>query len=213
MLRRTEKACLCSAHVASYRRIRACFPHAASAKNYTMNANYKTLVPRLSMNVLVLLGTAVSGCTQEDSRVRSEPASASAPSEPLVIAPSLDQATVQAPQRKFQVKAGELSSLYVPEFQNGQLIGITEERASPRGTAQASYEFQGARLLRYSGGAFEAEGQLALEFDLQGTVISASVDSQPASQQEIGQARAHAQLLRSHALAQEASHAHSFSSH
>ena len=178
-----------------------------------MNANYKTWVPRLSTNVLWVLIATAAGCTQDNPRASGEAARASAPAEPLVMAPSPDQTKVQSPQQKFEIDAGNSKSVYAPEFLSGQLIGITEERTSTRGRARARYDFQGARLLRYSGSAFETEGQLEVEFNLQGAVVSASLGSQPASQREIARAREHAQLLRSHALAQQATRTHSFSSH
>ena len=176
-----------------------------------MNANYKTWVPRLSTIVLGVLLAALVGCTQDEPHAPTE--TASAPAEPLVMASSPDQTKVQSPQQKFEIDAGNSKSVYAPEFLSGQLIGITEERTSTRGRARARYDFQGARLLRYSGSAFETEGQLEVEFNLQGAVVSANLGSQPASEQEVARAREHAQLLRSHALAQQATRTHSFSSH
>lgn len=173
-----------------------------------MNANYKTLVPRLSMNVLVLLGGALTGCVQDDPQVQSKPPQEKSAAQPLVIAPSPEPAAARAALNKLEVKTEGSKSEYVPEFENEQLVRITEERTTREGLARARYEFQGARLLRYSGSAFETDGRLDVEFNLQGVVISATRDSQPASQQEIAQARAHAQLLRSHALAQQASRSH-----
>lgn len=178
-----------------------------------MNANYKTWVPRISTNVLLALTAALAGCTQDNPRAPAEAAGASVPAEPLVIAPSPDETKVPLPQQKFEINAGDSKTVYVPEFNNDQLISIEEHRTSSRGQAQARYEFQGARLLRYSGAAFETEDQLELEFNLQGAVVSATLSTQPASQQEITRARERAQLLRSHALAQQATRTHSFSSH
>ena len=178
-----------------------------------MNANYKTLVPRLSMNVLVLVGSALVGCAQDDPEVRNKPVGEPVAAEPLVIAPSPEPAPAQSQLQKFEVETNGSKSAYVPEFQNEQLVRITEERTTREGLARARYEFQGARLLRYSGSAFERDGQLDVEFNLQGVLISATRDLQPAPQQEIAHARARAQLLRSHALAQQASRAHNVASH
>jgi hypothetical protein len=177
-----------------------------------MNANYKTLVPRLSMNVFVLVGSVLAGCVQEDPQVRSKPPQEKLTAQPLVIAPSPEPDTAGATLQKFEVKTEGSKSEYVPKFENGQLVRITEERTTREGLARARYEFHGARLLRYSGSAFETDQQLDVEFNLQGVVISAMRDSQPASPQEIAQARAHAQLLRSHALAQQASRSHNMAS-
>ena len=67
------------------------------------------------------------------------------------------------------------------------------------------YEFYGARLTRYSGEQLLGPGATQLEFDLQGVLLS-----QPTalSSSDIEAIKSRGQLLRSHALAQQATRAH-----
>lgn len=176
-----------------------------------MNANYKTPVPRLFMFVMVFLVSALGGCAKKDEQP-TQPAMSETVSAPLVVAPAPAPAP-QAQAQQYKLESGAAESTYVPQFQQGQLIGITEQRATAGGLVEARYDFQGARLLRYSGAAFETDretvdSRLEIEFDLRGAVVLAQRDGQPASQEDVAQVRAHAQLLRSHALAQHASRAH-----
>jgi hypothetical protein len=99
---------------------------------------------------------------------------------------------------------------YTPHFENEQVRMITEERVPKNGLlARGEYHYQGARLLRYQGTAFESNEPLAAEFTLQGTLVAARKANSEASQSEITHLRTRAQLLRSHALAQRATELHS----
>jgi hypothetical protein len=113
-----------------------------------------------------------------------------------------------------QILSAELTASGAPtsydaHFTNGQLTRIEESRArKPEGFARGDYEFQGARLLKYTGAPLEGDGLFALELDLQGRILDARIDERAASPEEVNAVRARAQLLRSHALAQSASRAH-----
>jgi hypothetical protein len=62
--------------------------------------------------------------------------------------------------------------------------------------------------LEYDGAALKSAATLKLRFDVQGSVITASADGAAASAEEIAAIRSRAQLLRSHALAQQATRTH-----
>jgi hypothetical protein len=67
------------------------------------------------------------------------------------------------------------------------------------------YEFYGARLTRYSGQPLHGALTVQLEFDLQGVVAS---NAAGLSGIDIEELETRAQLLRSHALAQQAARSH-----
>jgi hypothetical protein len=174
----------------------------------------------LGMIVIAVVGSALTGCGQDDPSSGRKSVGGTLPPEPLVIAPPPTPTSVLAEERsqRFETELGGSQTTYVPKFQRGQLIEITEERATRGDLARARYEFQGARLLRYSGASLDGASldgasrdpneQLEIEFNLQGAVISARRGAKPAPQEDIAQVRAHAQLLRSHALAQQATRTH-----
>ena len=71
------------------------------------------------------------------------------------------------------------------------------------GTSQtATYEFLGARLIKYSGAALKSNDHVELELDPSGKLIRASAGDKEASQEEVTAIRDRAQSLRSHAVSQ-----------
>ena len=94
---------------------------------------------------------------------------------------------------------------YSVDFSANKLRSIAEVRTAADRRAQGRYEFYGARLTRYSGEQLQTTGAVQLEFDLQGALVS-KVPDVDATQVEAIKTRS--QLLRSHALAQQAARAH-----
>jgi hypothetical protein len=79
-----------------------------------------------------------------------------------------------------QINAAGIAATYAATFADGEQLRIVEQRADSR---SGEYEFRGARLLHYSGAG-------------------------AAPAQEISAIRERAQLLRSHALAQQTTRDH-----
>jgi hypothetical protein len=161
-----------------------------------MNATRKTMVP-LPMLVMV---TFLGGCSDRD-----ESAHRPISDVPLVTAAPESQDTPAPP---IETQAGGIPSTYTAYYNDRQISRIAEQRKVSGSQQQGEYEFQGARLLRYRGAPLEGIGELNLEFDVRGAVVSARKDDAPASEAEINAIRNRASLLRSHALAQQATNAH-----
>jgi len=98
-----------------------------------------------------------------------------------------------------------LPTEYSVDFSANQLRGITEVRTAVGRRAQGRYEFYGARMTRYSGEQLHTAAAVRLEFDLQGVLLSQVPEI---SATEVAAIRSRGQLLRSHALAQQAARAH-----
>ena len=125
--------------------------------------------------------------------------------EPLVT-PSAQRES-RAP--RIQTAAGGIQSSYIPHYEGDQLLKISEERSRANGVpARGQYEFRGARLVRYQGAAFQDDQALSVKFSLEGTLVEARKGDGEAPEDEIVHVRRRAQLLRSHALAQQASKMH-----
>jgi hypothetical protein len=160
-----------------------------------MNAMRKTMVPPAMLVMVTLLG----GCS--DKRESARPIS----DVPLVTAAPASQDTPAPPM---ETQAGGIPSTYTAYYKNNQLSRIAEQRTASSSKQQGEYDFQGARLLRYRGAPLEGRGELNLEFDVRGAVVSARKDDAPASEAEINAIRNRASLLRSHALTQHATNTH-----
>jgi hypothetical protein len=166
--------------------------------NCSMNAIRETSVPSLA--VLAIL-VALSGCSKRDHDRSDQQVSAA----PLVMAAPAEEPTTNA----IATDAGGIPTTYMPYFEGGSLLRITEARgSSAQHAGPAEYHYHGARLVRYTGAALQGEGSLHLEFDLQGTLISARKPEGPVAEDEVAAVRRRAQLLRSHALAQRATRMH-----
>jgi hypothetical protein len=160
-----------------------------------MNANYKKAVP---LSVTFICASAIgtmAACGKSEEQTGQVPlVTTAAQSEPVMP--------------RIQIEAGGRSASYTPHYKGDQLTEIREQRSGANGTVQGRYEFQGARLMRYEGAGFEDDHPLSAEFTLEGTLVAARKANGQAPEQEIVQVRRRAQLLRSHALAQEASKKH-----
>jgi hypothetical protein len=154
------------------------------------------MVPLAAISITLI----VSGCSDKHESAH-EPIS----DVPLVTAAPAPQDTAAAP---VVTQAGGIASTYTAYYQNGQLNRIAEQRTAGGSKRYGEYDFQGARLLRYRGAPLEGMGELNLEFDMRGAIVSARKDDASASESEIYAIRNRASLLRSHALAQHATNAH-----
>jgi hypothetical protein len=147
------------------------------------------------------------------SRQPPDTAATSAAGAPLVKPQSADsaRATEQIVTGEFAA-GGAAATAYRATFRDGKLQRITEQHGDAASGQRAEYEFYGARLMKYSGGPVSgtaAGAAIELEFNLQGALVKAragGANEVPAGQ--IDEIKTRAQLLRSHALALQATQAH-----
>jgi hypothetical protein len=102
------------------------------------------------------------------------------------------------PSLKARIQTGDQHTEYRAYFDGAQLTEIKE--------ADATYHYRGARLLKYTQSS--PQGTTLLELDDQGRVVRATNGGRALAQTDIDAIRTRAQLLRSHALAQQASRSH-----
>lgn len=154
-----------------------------------------------ALTTALLLASIVTGCTKKQP--------ATAETSPVAEEQSLSPLDTAADGNSLTAKitTAGIAAKYTAHFDADKLTRIEETRTADG--RQAAYEFYGARLLRYSGAATASAATLALEFDMQGGVMSAKATPGPLAESEISAARNRAQLLRSHALAQRSTRAHS----
>jgi hypothetical protein len=105
-----------------------------------------------------------------------------------------------------KLAAAGIPTKYTAHFEADKLVRIDETRQLDQ--RRGSYQFYGARLVKYSGAAVGSPQTLELEFDLQGALKSEQANSGTAAATELSAIRERAQLLRSHALAQRSTRAH-----
>lgn len=161
-----------------------------------------TTTARLRAISLALLALLAS-CSRE------APSTARPPITPAIEPAQNPHLTDKGMVLSAELEAAGAPTRYDAYFTEGQLTRVAETRArASGGDVSGDYEFRGARLVRYAGAPVEGDGALALELDMQGRVVEARIDGQPARREEIDALRARAQLLRSHALAQSATRAH-----
>jgi hypothetical protein len=160
-----------------------------------MNANYKKAVPLSVIFICASVICTMAACGKPEEQTAQAPlVTAAAQSEPALP--------------KIQIETGGRSASYTPHYEGDQLVEIREERLGTNGLVRGRYEFRGARLMRYEGASFEDDGLLSAEFSLEGALVAAHRGEGQASDEEVVQLRRRAQLLRSHALAQQASKTH-----
>ena len=110
---------------------------------------------------------------------------------------------------KASLNSGNVTATYRAAFEAGQLKRISEERSADGSAARhADYVFQGARLIEYTGAALQSGATVELRLDLQGGLLAANGSAGKPDQSEINAIVNRAQLLRSHALARQASRSH-----
>lgn len=147
--------------------------------------------PRIPLLIATLLLAA--GCSKE-------PPPAPPPSTPLVEQRAADP--VQKPTEEFRgsFAPGGVAATYRAKFSEGKIQSLEETRKASSQTG--TYEFLGARLMKYHGAALNSSDTIELEFDEQGKVLKARAGDKDVSAEEITAIRDRAQSLRSHAVAQ-----------
>lgn len=138
-----------------------------------------------------------------------QPTPSSAPAQPLVT-PSV--ATAKSPTNDVltsSINAAGIPATYQASFAGAELERIEETRGDHSADAgRNTYEFLGARLMKYSGASLSDDAKIELEFSTRGTLNIARSDSREVTAEEISAIRSRAQLLRSHALAQQSTRSH-----
>lgn len=146
----------------------------------------------------LLLTLAVTGCSKPQS----------ANTEPLVTAPLVtDQASIRG-----SLTLNGMQTKYTAHLKNARIASIDEVRLTQGGRTpqQGTYSFYEARLVKYSGDAFAAAEREEVVFDLHGAIKESRSDAGTPSSGEIDAIRNRAELLRSHALTQQAVQAHQY---
>lgn len=124
---------------------------------------------------------------------------------PTPNAATLSAQTESGPAFKSHIDANGKRTAYSAFFDGQQLTQINEAEGASGGVV-SEYRYHGARLLKYSRAA--SGETTVLELDDQGRVQRAVAGTRELAAAEIDVIRTHAQLLRSHALAQRASRLH-----
>lgn len=151
----------------------------------------KSLLHQLQLSALAVTLT-LAACSEEPPP--------SQPSAPLVERSAADAVQPEAEELRSSFAPGGVEATYRATFRNGQIQHLLETR---KATSQSgTYEFRGARLMKYRGAALGASEVIELEFDAQGKVLLARAGDKEVSAEEISAIRDRAQSLRSHALAQ-----------
>ncbi|HEY0943192.1 MAG TPA: hypothetical protein VGE08_24120 [Steroidobacter sp.] len=94
---------------------------------------------------------------------------------------------------------GGIAATYRAIFSDGKIQSLEETRTATSQTG--TYEFLGARLMKYRGTALGSNDIIELQLDEQGKVLTARAGDREASIEEITAIRDRAQALRSHAVA------------
>ena len=143
---------------------------------------------RISVLIATLL--LATACSKEPS---------APPSAPLVEQRAADAAPA-TDEFHGSFAPGGVAASYRATFNDGKIQRLEETRTA---TSQSgTYEFLGARLMKYRGAALNSNDTIELEFDRQGKVLVARAGDKDVSAEEINALRDRAQSLRSHAVAQ-----------
>lgn len=153
--------------------------------------------PRLPLLIATLL--LATACSKA-------PKPATAPSKPLVEQSAADPARGSTDEFHGSFALGGIDTTYSATFKEGKIQSLEETRKATSQTG--TYEFLGARLMKYSGAALDSNDTLELVFDQQGKVITAKAGDKEVSAEEITAIRDRAQSLRSHAVARYAVKGH-----
>lgn len=125
---------------------------------------------------------------------------------PTPSATSVVQEAETRPHLTSHINAAGVSTKYSAFFDGAQLTEI-KETYSGSDPIVSAYHYRGARLLKYEQ-AVPAGASTLIELDEQGRVQRAVAGTRELAAAEIEAIRSRAQLLRSHALAQQASRMH-----
>lgn len=153
--------------------------------------------PRIPLLIATLLLAA--GCSKE-------PPPATPPSTPLVEQRAADPGQKPTEEFRGSFAPGGVAATYRAKFSEGKIQSLEETRKASSQTG--TYEFLGARLMKYHGAALNSSDPIELEFDEQGKVLKARAGDKDVSAEEITAIRDRAQSLRSHAVSQYAVKGH-----
>jgi hypothetical protein len=157
----------------------------------------KPLLLTQQIAIVIAASLLATACSKE------QPA---APSAPLVEQRAADPASTPTDVFRGSFAPGGIAATYRATFSDGQIQTLEETR---KATSQSgTYEYRGARLMKYRGAALGSNDDIELEFDLQGKVLVARAGDKAVSAEEITAIRDRAQSLRSHAVAQHAVQGH-----
>jgi YD repeat-containing protein len=166
-----------------------------------------------SMHVLLASVTSIAVALTACSERGQSSSSAATHTDEGPNDPSIQVASLQ--KLSSSVTAAGVPTRYDAYFDGQQLKVIVESRQGAAAAEHGEYQYLGARLLEYAGGALasttETAGDIELKFDTQGRLLSARDREDPSrtiEQAQIDGLRARAELLRSHALAQRSVSAH-----
>jgi hypothetical protein len=145
-----------------------------------------------------LIVLALAACSKEPTTTQS------APLTPAIAPTNTDAANVRTLSGR--INAAGIAATYEATFDEGERVRIAEQRADSR---KGEYELRGARLLHYSGSGLSSADAIELRFSVQGVLeLAKSGSGGTVPQEEISAIRERAQLLRSHALAQQTTRDH-----
>lgn len=145
---------------------------------------------RLRASALVSMLILMAGCSKQPP--------APSPATPLVEQRAADTAPASNEFRG-SFAPGGIAATYRASFDDGKIKSLEETRTA---TSQVgTYEFLGARLMKYRGAALGSTDFIELEFDQQGKVLTARAGDEEVGADEITAIRDRAQSLRSHAIA------------
>jgi hypothetical protein len=152
-----------------------------------------------SRTPLLIVTLLVVGCSKQ-------PTPSTPPSQPLVERSAADPVPASAEEFRSSFAPGGIAANYRAEFKEGKIRSLEETRKATSQTG--TYEFLGARLMKYRGAALTSKDMIELQFDEQGRVLQARAGEKNVSAEEITAIRDRAQSLRSHAVSQYAVKGH-----
>ena len=165
-----------------------------------------TMTTQVLTGFIATASLFVAGCSQQQPPA-ADTSSQAAPAPEQAHGDATLQADTNGDTLTAKLTAVGIPVTYTAHFDGDKLTRIDEIRTADG--RHGEYEFYGARLIKYSGAATASAATLSLEFDMQGAVQSAQADPSPFANSETSAIRERAQLLRSHALVQRATRAHS----
>nr|WP_298718857.1 hypothetical protein [uncultured Steroidobacter sp.] len=157
------------------------------------------MLPTPTISLLIATLLLAAGCSKQ-------PESSAPPSQPLVELSAADPQPAATQQFRSSFAPGGIAATYRAEFKEGKIQSLEETRGANSQTG--SYEFLGARLMKYRGAALSSNDSIELQFDEQGKVLQARAGDRSVSAEEITAIRDRAQSLRSHAVSQYAVKGH-----
>jgi hypothetical protein len=154
---------------------------------------------------IVVVSFIAVACSKEPTTPTTSPSAT-----PLVERSAADPQPMPTEEFRGKFAPGGIQASYRAIFSDGRIQKLEETREpSPQSGAQSgTYEFRGARLMKYRGAALGSPATIELEFDLQGKVLVARAGDASVSPEEISAIRDRAQSLRSHAVAQHETRGH-----